>query len=65
MNVKICKKTMKAIVSSKDTILKEKDLTVEEYGELMRELAGDDVDMLRKVSKQFRMKSVTFKGVKK
>jgi hypothetical protein len=56
---------MKAIVSSKDTILKEKDLTVEEYGELMRELAGDDVDMLRKVSKQFKMKSVTFKGVEK
>jgi hypothetical protein len=55
---------MKAIVSSKDTILKEKDLTVEEYGELMRELIPEEMlDTVRLADKLFKSKNFTFKEI--
>jgi len=64
MDVKVDKKRLKASVIKDGKTIKEQDLTKEQYKELMLELSGDNVDMLRTATKLFKVKSYTFKDVR-
>jgi hypothetical protein len=65
MDVLIDKKKMEVSVLSGDKVLKNESIDKETYGNLMRELSGDRVDMLRTCAKLFRPSRYKFIGVKK
>jgi len=66
MQVKICKQSMSATVYQDNGIeLKKQDIDKEEYINLMVELSGDRIDMLREANKLFKVKAFTFKGIKR
>ena len=49
---------------SEDKILKQQDLSDDAFKELMAELSGDNIEILRTATKLFKVKSYKFKDVK-
>ena len=64
MDVKIIKKPLKAEVYRNGKLLKEQELTPEEFKSYMAELSGECIEAVRLANKLFKAKSFTFKGVK-
>ena len=64
MDVKINRKPKTVEILEGNKVLKQEDLTDDRFKELMLELSGDRVDMLRTATKLFKIKSYKFKDVR-
>ena len=64
LDIHIHKKPTIAKVYKDDTIVKEQDLTPEDYKEYMVELSGDRIGAIRLANKLFKPTWFKFKGVK-
>ena len=49
---------------SEDKILKQQDLSDDDFKELMAELSGDNIEILRTATKLFKITSYKFKDVR-
>jgi hypothetical protein len=56
--------TKKVEVFKSNNVIKQEEINQEQFKSLMHELAGERIDMLRKVSKLLKAKSFTFKDIK-
>ena len=65
MNIKLCKKDMKVYVSKNNKIVKQQDMSKEQYAGLMKDLVPIDMlDTIRKYDKKFKAKAYVFRDVK-
>ena len=65
MDVKIVRNPSKrCYVMSEDKVLKQQDLSDDAFKELMAELSGDNIEILRTATKLFKVKSYKFKDVR-
>jgi len=56
--------TKKVEVFKSNNVIKQEEINQEQFKSLMHELAGERIDMLRKVSKLLKAKSFKFKDIK-
>ena len=63
MNIKINKENMIVEVINNNEVLKTEELGKDSFRDYMVELSGDNLDVMRKVSKLFKPKSYEFKDI--
>ena len=63
MNIKLTANKAEVIIDNR--IIKTQELNKEEFKELMVDLCGEDIDLIRKASKLLKAESFTFVGVHK
>lgn len=64
MDIKIHRRDKTATAIENGKVVKAKELEPEEFKDLMCQLCGDSIDMVRTATKLFKVKSYTFKDVK-
>jgi len=64
INILISRKEMRLDVTRNNEVLKSEDLDKESFKSYMVELAGDNLEAMRKVNKLFKPTSYTFIDVK-
>ena len=64
MDVKIDKKDMSVSILDKGKTIKKESITKDRYKELMLELSGERVDMLRTLTKLFKPTEYTYRDVR-